>query len=427
MSKMLKSVLGVAAIAAFVGAGVAPLVLAWGDSDGGRPSYTKQQINDGILGDKITLNSIKDGKSGDEKDFVGARVDDGDHGVNNLWTGSDINVQPGKTYIVNLYVHNNNPKGYGAVAENVMTQISIAKNTGKTVQVNGFINSSNASPSEYWDYVNFHSDKNFRLEYIPGSALLENNGVGSGGHGVKLSDDIVATTKGVMIGYDKLDGKIPGCYQYSSYVTIKVKPVFETENDDFTVEKQVHKLGEKKWAKNISGLKAGDKVEYRIAYRNTSSHAVKNVMIKDIMPANMAYVPGTTALYNASTKGTWKTVKDGVVAGGINIGDYNPNGNAYLRFTAQVVDKSLVCGTTKVVNWAQAGVGNKTKQDSADVYVNKKCKTPPTPQVPETPKTPGTPSEIPATGPVSVISSVIGAGSLVTATGYYLASRKKLQ
>ena len=112
MSKMLKSILGVVAVAALVGAGVAPLVRAWGDNGSGRPSYTKQQINDGVLGNKIVFNSISDGQSGDEKDFVGARVDDGNHGVNNVWTGSDINVQPGKTYIINLYVHNNSPKGY---------------------------------------------------------------------------------------------------------------------------------------------------------------------------------------------------------------------------------------------------------------------------------------------------------------------------
>ena len=423
MSKMLKPILGVVAVAALVGAGIAPLVRAWGDNGGGRPGYTKQQINDGVLGNKIVFNSISDGQSGDEKDFVGARVDDGNHGVNNVWTGSDINVQPGKTYIINLYVHNNSPKGYDAVAENVMTQFSIAKNTGKTVQVNGFISSSNATPSEYWDYINFHSDKNFRLEYVPGSALLENNGVGAGGHGVKLSDDIVTTTKGVMIGYDKLDGKIPGCYQYSSYVTIKVKPVFETETNDFVVQKQVRRLGDKKWAKSISGLKAGDKVEYRIEYRNTSSQAVKNVMIKDVLPNNMNYIAGSTTLYNASTNGQWKAVKDGVTAKGINIGDYKPNGNAYLRFTAQVVDKSLVCGTTKVVNWGQAGVGDKTKQDSAEVYVDKKCQ----PNTPPNQPTPQTPSEIPSTGPATAVSSVIGAGSLVTALGYYLASRKKLQ
>ncbi len=43
----------------------------WGDSDNGRPSYTIDQINTGVLGDVITFNSISDGKIGDEK-FCGS-------------------------------------------------------------------------------------------------------------------------------------------------------------------------------------------------------------------------------------------------------------------------------------------------------------------------------------------------------------------
>ena len=46
----------------------------WGDSDGGRPSYTIGQIDSGVLGDTITFNSISDGKIGDEKNFVAAKV-----------------------------------------------------------------------------------------------------------------------------------------------------------------------------------------------------------------------------------------------------------------------------------------------------------------------------------------------------------------
>ena len=35
-----------------------PIIAGWGDSSGGRPSYTEAQINDGVLGDKIVFNSI---------------------------------------------------------------------------------------------------------------------------------------------------------------------------------------------------------------------------------------------------------------------------------------------------------------------------------------------------------------------------------
>ena len=51
---------------------------AWGDSDGGRPSYTLEEINSDILGDKVVLNSISDSVIGNEKNFVGVREYNGD-------------------------------------------------------------------------------------------------------------------------------------------------------------------------------------------------------------------------------------------------------------------------------------------------------------------------------------------------------------
>ena len=86
--------------------------------------------------------------------------------------------------------------------------------------VHGTFESSNASPSTYWDSVVFISDHNFYLEYVEGSSLLENNLRDS-----SLPDTIVAK-EGALIGYDKMDGLIPGGYPYSCYVTIKVTTHF---------------------------------------------------------------------------------------------------------------------------------------------------------------------------------------------------------
>lgn len=210
-------------------------VLAWGDNgdydNGHRRSYTVEEIESGILGDKIIFNSISISEpiGGDERAFVAARENtDINAGKDNKWTSiNDIKVEDGKEYIVRMYVHNNNPNGYDAIAENTRVKFNIPSASGKSVKVNGFISSSNANPSEYVDYVNFVSDTNFHLEYVYGSALLENNGVGANG-GIQLSDDIIqAKDAGVLIGYDALNGKVPGYYQYASYVSIRVKAVYD--------------------------------------------------------------------------------------------------------------------------------------------------------------------------------------------------------
>lgn len=210
-------------------------VWAWGDNgdydDGHRRSYTVEEIESGILGDEIIFNSISISEpiGGDERAFVAARENTGINvGKDNKWTSiNDVKVEDGKEYIVRMFVHNNNPNGYDAIAENTRVKFNIPSASDKSVKINGFISSSNANPSEYVDYVNFVSDTNFHLEYVYGSALLENNGVGANG-GIQLSDDIIqAKDAGVLIGYDALNGKIPGCYQYASHVSIRVKAVYD--------------------------------------------------------------------------------------------------------------------------------------------------------------------------------------------------------
>ena len=237
MKNFSKFMLGTAVAVATTGA-VAPVanVSAWGDTEGGRQGYTLEDIDNGVLGDKIVFNSIidatttgEDGKTyslGDERNFVRARLS----GSSDFWSTDEITVEDGKEYVISLYVHNNNPKGTDAVAENTTVQISVPHTVANSIEINGFIDSSNATPGEYWDNVILKSadGSEFHLEYVDGSAFWESNGASNGA----LSDNIVRTIEGVKVGYDALDGKIPGCYQYSGYATIRVKAVFNKTPDE---------------------------------------------------------------------------------------------------------------------------------------------------------------------------------------------------
>jgi len=410
MKKMLKSTLGIAAAVALTGAAIAPAALAvWGDNSGrtgGRQTYSIKQINSGALGNKIVLNSIvtsdaeltaENIKRGDvvpaydERDFVGARVDDGTAGKAARVTGDTIAVEEGKTYIVQMYVHNNNPNGTKAVAKDVTAQFSF-QNTVSTpwdgdiktsFTVSGKVSSSNAQPTEYWDSIDFVSNdcRSFYLDYVEGSALLENNGIGKNG-GVKLGDALVArvkdgnATNGVKIGYDKLDGNVPGCYQYDNFITIKVKPVFM----DKSIQKKVRLPGSKDWQENLTGIKIGDTVEYQITYTNLNNTNGGNVSLIDELPDNMAYVSGTTKLYNSNHKPAdgGLTLKDTLTTTGVSIGDYAPGANAIVRFQAKLVDKSLKCGKNVVINWAKAIPDDPRYAvvDSAAVTYEKTCKEP---------------------------------------------------
>lgn len=372
-------------------------VLAWGDNDGGRPSYTIEEINNGAIGatqksdgenyknspnypGQIIFNTISDSVIGDEKNFVGARecvlradkrceaADTTSVEGAKYWRGNDITVEDGKTYIVRLYVHNNNPNGFDAVAEDTRVAFSIPNTSSTVVEVNGLISSSNATPSKYWDYINFNSKDGtpFHLEYVKGSALLENNGIGR--NGLTLSDDVVnAKDGGVLIGYDALDGRVPGCYQYDNFVTIQVKAVFDY---NFTVEKKVRLAGDtdKTWKESVEA-KVGDKVEFQFQYLNTSEANQAGVVMRDVLPSNLRYVEGSTILYNGNHPNGLHLDTDDVINGGVNVGSYDADANAFIRFTAEVVDDNLACGSNTLINWAQVRVGDTTIQDSAKVIV----------------------------------------------------------
>lgn len=380
---------------------IASPIIIWAYNE--RPTYSLQEINEGILGDEIVLNSVvyagdKDNRIGgdfdwykkthngaevpkgtilDERNYVSARGDtDTDAGVDNIWEPNQIKVEEGKIYLVRLLAFNDNPNGYDAIAEDVKVAFDVpSAYTTSSTRINGLIYSSNAG--EYVDYVDFINESGvpFRMTYVEGSAKLENNGFANiVNSGVKLGDEIVnAKSGGVLIGYDGLDGKIPGGDQYNQYVTIKVQAEFDY---DYTIETLVRLEGEKEWQKTIEA-KVGDKVQFQIQYINTSALDQNGVVVKDILPDNLQYIPESTLFRHADEKGNAVTdcfSGDYLIKDGLAIGSYTAGSNAYLMITAEVVDNSLGFGSNTLVNWAQAGVGDKVIQDYARVVVYKKTK-----------------------------------------------------
>ena len=350
-------------------AAIAPaLVWAWGPS---RPSFTIEKPADYITFNSITNNPVI---GGDEKDFVGIR----EVGSNAKWT-NNMKVQNGKEYYVRMYVHNNAASNLNLVAENVVAKLNVPTTTAKNVTVQGQISASNAKPNTVWDEATFSSDNDFNLAYVAGSALFENNGMGT----TKLPDSIVNNT-GAKLGYDKLDGKIPGCFQYAGYVTVKVKAQVsqpqEKTNIDLAKTVRNKTNGEKSWVETVNA-KSGDTVQFQIHAKNTGSAGIQNLVIRDILPKGLNYIAGSTKLYNTSNPKGLKVSDNVIQNSGINIGSYQPNGDAYVRFDATVsAENSLpVCGDNTLTNIAQASDQKIVKNDTASVKVTKKCETPKNP------------------------------------------------
>ncbi|MEI7917833.1 MAG: LPXTG cell wall anchor domain-containing protein [Candidatus Saccharibacteria bacterium] len=403
-------------IASLVSAILIPAMLfAWGPN---RPTYTMEAPSD-----HVTFNSITNNPNvGDERNFVGIR----ESGSTSSWS-DDVTVEKGKKYTVRMYVHNNAAANLNLVAENVTAFISMPTSPTKSANIEGYIDSSNATPTNIYDNATFTSNDEFSLVYTSDSAKYYNNYFGA--NGTALSTDLFKSP-GTLLGYDKLDGKIPGCLQYDGFVMFDVTPQF-TKDISLKIDKQVRLAGTSDWKESIA-INPGDTVEYQVQYTNTSSDTNEyNVTINDTLPAHMTYVTGSTKLKNTNFP-DWKTVSDNLPGIGINIGSYRPGSTAYLQFSAKADTpiSEYACGTNSLVNKAKGTVNSVSSEDTATVTVTKTCVQPPKECKPGIPEgdvrcNPVTPPELPHTGPTEDILSILGLGAMVASIGYYLASRRK--
>lgn len=346
---------------------------SWGDNSGDnqgysqRQTYTTSEIESGALGSNATVfNSIFDDTI-DERNFVSVCESSAlDSGQNADWQKDSIEVKDGEVYTIRLYVHNDNLNGFRSVAEKTKVKYVLPTEISNEQEIRGYITSSNASPSEYWSSVLFESQTNvFSLEYIEDSFKICNDATGSRGHqlGTFQSDNYT------MIGYKYMDGEYPGGSQYASYIYLQVRVVFEAQCEIKTTQRILNSP-DKSWYKTMEA-EIGDLIECQFYYRNTSDVRQENIMIRYVLPDNLEYVPDSTVLYNSNYQSGVGLKGDAVTTSGINIGHYKPQGNAYVRFTVRVIDKSLATGWNCLTNWGTTTVEGKVAKDSTAILVRK--------------------------------------------------------
>lgn len=146
-----------------------------------------------------------------------------------------------------------------------------------------------------------------------------------------------------------------------------MKVVYDYE---FAVETKVRLADneDETWQDTVEA-KVGDKVEFQIQYKNTSNYMQQGVSMMDVLPSNLRYVDGTAKLYNVVYPNGATFTEGALVTTGVKIGNYTASSNAFIRFTAEVVDDELVHGSNALYNWGQVGVGSTVIQDHATVMV----------------------------------------------------------
>lgn len=425
---------------------LAPLFAsAWGP--GSRKTFTTQKP-----ADYVTFNSITNNPAhGDERNFVQIKEK---NAPNSAYT-EKLEIKEGKQYTVFMYFHNNAAANLNLVAHNTRARVQLPKlaKAGQDTRITGLLSADNARPREVWDEVYVKSNKNLNIQYIPNSAKIFSKGAVNG---KTLSNDLF-NNNGALLGYNSLNGEVPGCHEFAGYLTFDFRVVGETApTPNFAVEKLVAPFGSNNYSKTINA-KTGDKVDFRISYRNTGNVEQAKVVVKDALPAGLELVPGSVKLANKNTGGKYTSLPDNLTSNGQEIGTYAPSANAYIHFTAKVTKSLNNCAPAQtLVNTVTVTTAHGQKTDQASVSVMSKCdakqiqvcelktkqivtikeaefnstkhsknlsdcQTKPT--TPVKPVEPGKPSELPKTG-FDTLANLIGLTSLVASIGYYANSRK---
>lgn len=338
--------------------------LAWGPAD--RPTYTNASP-----ADFATFNSITDNVGiGDERNFVRVR----EAGTSNTYV-DELEVVPGKEYEVMIYYHNDagsntNSSGYG-VATDVRASSAYPTliNPGERGMISGFIYWKYFMPGDpntsrygsVWDEAYLTtSTADTVLRYKTGTATIHNSGAVNGS---VLSTDLFAE-QGTYLGFNKLTGVLPGCAEYSGYITYTL--VAESTTSELT--KEISTDGAT-WS-NAGTVKPGEFVTYRVSFRNTGNTTMTNVTFKDTHSDDLTLRAGSTTVFDANNT-SGKEIGDIIDISGYNVGDVGPGALVSIIYQMKT-NRDISDCTRSLSNKISVEYNGELQQESATL-VSLKC------------------------------------------------------
>ena len=330
MKRLTKIISGIATLSAVSVAWVSP-TFAWGPE---RTTYTNDKPADHVVFNSITDNAA----IGDERNFVRVR----EIGTNAKYS-DEVKVTPGKEYEVYIAYHNNAASNLNASGKGIANGVKVSSaypttlTKGNKGMISGIINTTDGDPKSVWDEAYFTTDaNNVTMRYKVGTAVIHNAGKVNGS---VLSSDLF-TEGGTYIGINVLDGRIPGCAEYSGYITYTLV----AENTDSEFNKQVS-LDGSNWYETVNA-KPGDVVTYKVTFKNTGNTELANTIFKDQHDNGLTLVAGTTKVFDVNNV-NGKTIDEVLDVSGYNVGNVAAGALVQIIYQAKVSDnKDDVCNKT---------------------------------------------------------------------------------
>lgn len=328
LSKILTIIFTVLAGVAFYGASNAS---AWGPQ---RTTYTMENP-----APSATFNSITNNPDiGDERDFV--RVGEIHSDVTSL--KNEVEVIPGKQYLVYIYYHNDASSTYNgpeyqnrgvAFQTKLSTFYPTVLTAGERGKVSATITSENTNPTSVWDEAYFTTKTGkVLLIYQEDSAKIYNDW---DTNRATLSTNLF-TEAGTYLGVNALNGVVLGCEEYHGVVSY----VVEAKELSGSIEKTASK----------TTIAPGEEVEFKLTIKNTGDVKLTNVVVRDSLPEGLTLVPGSVHL-SANNSTTSDQLSDNLTATGYNLGSIGTGNTVYITYRAKAGD-DFDCAGSSVTNTA---------------------------------------------------------------------------
>ncbi len=252
---------------------------------------------------------------GDERNFVriGEIVHDGTTKL-----VDNIEIKPGKDYLVYIYYHNdadsiyNNPNNNpehtrDGIALNTRMSSSFTKwlTPGMNGEVKATISYTYGNLTDrlsVWDEAKITTNaEKVALEYVAGSAKMHNTGATNGD---VLADEYVSETDGNTYGFFTENGTgfgwnkdtttgayfVPGCVEYHGVVTYVLRATELSGSVEKTVSKDATTFTDK------ASILPGDTVTFKLVVKNTGDRELTNAVLYDQLPEGLTLKSGSVKL-----------------------------------------------------------------------------------------------------------------------------------
>ncbi len=301
---------------------------------------------------------------------------EGSIGVANQTTGQttyqeQTNASYDQVVKFQVFYHNRELPDSGNIAKNFKVKVNMPTQAGTNQVVNVTMGGDNTNTiTDTATVVLNRSDAS--LEFIPGSVYWRHN-VGTRSNINDVTQNIPDST---ILNGTVLEENLQPCHEFEATLTFMAR----VRVPSVGVTKVVRKKGDTN--KGITQLAAnpGERLEYMLTGKNLGNATLTHMTLRDALPAQVKFVPGTVKLFNGTNPNGAVINNDYLFHGGVDAGNVGPGASVYISFEADLASvDQLQCGSNEAKNIVVVKTGQTGEyNNSATVTTTKKCDTQPT-------------------------------------------------